>query len=395
MKRFIKRLVFLMTPLVCVLFIMAVMVGHFTPSQLTMTRPENTILGSSFPLSLQYDSRDAISASLDAAGGKNKLKARLMIFGFFPVKSVDVDISPRKSVIVSGQPFGIRIYTEGLVVSSVSKVVTKNGEECPAEKSGIEKGDILLSANGTKLRTNEQLQYIAGSSDTAITLDVKRDGRVFRTSITPVCDAAEGSLKLGLHIRDSIAGLGTMTCIDPEDGSFFGLGHGICDTESGCLMPMLEGDAVQAEITSVSKSLCGTPGSLIGHFCGNEPIGTLTANTMRGVYGRLSALPENSAAVPVAFRHEIVRGPAVMLTTIDGSAPCEYDVEIEEVSYNDSSVSKNMVIRITDERLLKKTGGIVQGMSGSPILQNGRLAGAVTHVFVNDPTRGYCAALSG
>ena len=394
MKRFIRRLVYLAAPVLCVLFVMAVMVEHFTPSKLTMACPENEVLGGSFPLSLQYDSRNTVSASLDSSAGKSRLKARMMIFGFFPVKSVDVEITPRKNVIVSGKPFGIRIYTEGLVVSSTSAVRTKSGGECPAEKAGIEKGDILLRANDTRLRTNEQLQYIVGSCDGAVTLDVKREGRVFRTSITPVYDADEGLLKLGLHIRDSIAGLGTLTFTDPEDGSFFGLGHGICDTESGCLMPMLEGDVVNAEITSVSKSICGTPGSLIGHFSGSEAIGTLTANTSHGVYGRLSNLPENQTTTPVAFRHEIVRGPAVMLTTIDGDEPREYNVEVEEVSYNDNSDNKNVIIHITDEYLLKKTGGIVQGMSGSPVLQNGRLIAAVTHVFVNDPTRGYCAAIS-
>ena len=383
-----------MAPTVCVLFVMAAIVEHFTPSQLTMASPENEVLGGSFPLSLSYENRNAVSASLDSAGSKNKLKARLMIFGFFPVKNVNVDIEPRRNVIVSGRPFGIRIYTEGLVVSSISGVVTKNGEEFPAEKAGIEQGDVLLRANDTQLRTNEQLQYIAGSCEDTVTLDVKRDGKVFRTSIKPVYDAAEGSLKLGLHIRDSIAGLGTMTCIDPEDGSFYGLGHGICDTESGCLMPMLEGDIVDAEVTSVNKSVCGTPGSLIGHFCGNGAVGTLTANTLQGVYGKLNDLPESYTTVPVSFRHEIVRGPAVMLTTIDGGKPTEYNVEVEDVSYNDSTINKNMVIHITDERLLKKTGGIVQGMSGSPVLQNGRLIAAVTHVFVNDPTRGYCTALS-
>ncbi len=390
MKRLIKASVYLLTPVICILFVMAVIVDHFTPSQLTMASPATDVINGSFPLSLRYDDSNAVLASLDQSHRQNSLKAKLMIFGFFPVKEVNVEIAERKNVIVGGQPFGIRIYTEGLVVSAVSDIVTKNGRVCPAKKAGIEKGDILLSANGTALRTNEQLQYITGSSEGMIMLDVKREGRVFRTGIEPVFDADEGVLRLGLHIRDSIAGLGTMTYIDPEDGSFFGLGHGICDTESGCLMPMLEGDAVRAEITSVSKSICGTPGSLIGHFCGSEALGTLSANTAHGVYGKLAHIPEGCTAVPVAFRHEIVRGPAVILTTTEGAEPQEYEAEIEEISYNDSSKSRNIIIHITDERLLKKTGGIVQGMSGSPVLQNGRLIAAITHVFINDPTRGYC-----
>ncbi len=394
MKKAIRILVFLLTPVVCVMFIMAGLVEHLTPSRLTMASPETDILGSSIPLSLKYDPQDAVSASLDAAGSQSSISAKLMLFGFLPVKTVDVELVQRKNVIIGGHPFGIRIYTDGLVVSSVSEIRTNSGKACPAQKAGIEKGDVLLAANGTQLRTNEQLQSIVSSCSGSLTLDVRREGRVFRTDIEPVYDSDEGKLRLGLHVRDSIAGLGTMTFIDPEDGSFFGLGHGICDSSSGCLMPMLEGDAVMADVTSVKKSVCGDPGSLIGQFRDGEVLGTLTANTAHGVYGRLSEIPENYSTVPVAFRHEIVRGQARLITTTDESGPQEYTVDIEEISYNDSSKTRNMVIRITDKELLSKTGGIVQGMSGSPVIQNGRLVGAVTHVFVNDPTRGYCTAIS-
>ena len=189
-------------------------------------------------------------------------------------------------------------------------------------------------------------------------------------------------------VRDSCAGIGTMTFIDAENGTFAGLGHGICDTVSGSLMPLEKGDIVNAEITSVTKSICGNPGALVGTFSDTSPKGTISANSELGIYGTLYNHDFSQNTVPVAFKQEVQRGKAQILTTVDDQPPKFYDISIEDISYNNNS-PKNMIIKITDKNLLAKTGGIVQGMSGSPIIQNNMLVGAVTHVFVNDTTEGY------
>lgn len=356
-----------------------------------MTSPQKDFIKGSFPLSLHYSSGMTVSASAEANAAQNrKLNATLMLFDIFPVKDVSVTLTERKYVIPGGQPFGMRIYSDGLIISSVCTVCTPEGELCPADDAGIRKGDIIVSVNGKKLTTNEQLiEAVSTGGGAPMKLALQRDGKVFDTVITPVFDSSEKDYRIGLHIRDSIAGIGTMTFIDPTNDSFAGLGHGICDSESGCLMPMLEGDIVPAEITSVSKSICGSPGSLFGKFSGNVSCGSLAMNSDHGVYGTVSSMPANAQTIPVAFKQEIVRGDAQVITTVDGSEPECFDIRIEDVSYNDRGTVKNMIIKITDERLLRKCGGIVQGMSGSPIIQNGMLVGAVTHVFVNDPAHGY------
>ena len=381
----------MLSPILCGLLVMYGAAGCFAPSELTMTSPQRDYINGSFPFSLRYNSGAAISASTKADDTDNrKLSATLMLFDIFPVKEVSVTLAERKYVVPGGQPFGLRIYSDGLLISSVCTVETSNGEACPADDAGICQGDVVVSVNGNRLAANEQLlEAVALSGGKPLTLTLRRDGKAFKTTITPVYDSTVKEYRIGLNIRDSIAGIGTMTFIDPSNRSFAGLGHGICDSGSGSLMPMLEGDIVPAAITSVTKSICGSPGSLCGKFSGNESCGSLALNSDHGVYGTVKSVPQNAETIPVAFKQETVRGDAQIITTVDGTAPEYYNVRIEDVSYNDRGTVKNMIIKITDERLLRKTGGIVQGMSGSPIIQNGMLVGAVTHVFVNDPARGY------
>lgn len=384
MKQLIRRLTLLLSPILCGLLLLSEAAGQMTPSRLKMTQPETAFMGADFPLSLRY------KEDVSAADNGTVLDAELMMFGVLPVKSVDVTVQSHKTVLIGGRPFGLRIYTDGLLVSSVSAVQTPQGEVSPADEAGIRPGDVLLSAEDRPLRINEDLTAaVSDSNGHGMRLTVRREGSTFSTVIRPVWENASQSYRLGLHIRDSIAGIGTMTFIDPATHAFAGLGHGICDAESGSLMPLAEGDIVNAAITSVTKGACGSPGSLGGCFADGRAIGSLVLNTDSGVYGVLGTLPQEAFSLPVAFRQEIVRGPARLLTTVDSGEPQFYDIEIEDISYNDRSSSKSMIIHITDDALLRKTGGIVQGMSGSPILQNGCLAGAVTHVFVNDPTRGY------
>ncbi|MCL2884594.1 MAG: SpoIVB peptidase, partial [Oscillospiraceae bacterium] len=217
---------------------------------------------------------------------------------------------------------------------------------------------------------------------------LKRDNIVFDAQLTPVKSVTENRYKAGMWVRDSAAGIGTLTFYVPGTNIFAGLGHAICDTDTGETMPLASGEIVPARIYSIKPGVAGTPGELRGGFEMGS-LGSLTVNGDTGTYGQLTSLPAVHDAVPVAMKQEVKPGAAQILTTIDGTDPVLYDVRIDQVKYSDASPTRNLVITITDPRLLDKTGGIVQGMSGSPILQNGKLVGAVTHVFVNDPTRGY------
>ena len=367
-------------------------VNYFSPSELTVNIDDSSEVGLRFPLSLRYSDDGAVSVSAEADNGTagQKKNARLMLFGSVPVKEVSVSFDKRQYVIPGGTPFGIRLYTDGLVVSGVSEVMTDEGEKNPAAEADIRKGDIILSADGVPLTTNEQFaEAVKNSGGKAVSIKVKRNSRTFTANAVPKLSSDDGEYHLGVYIRDSCAGIGTMTCIDPDDGSFVGLGHGICDLKSGRIMPLLNGDIVGADIVSVRKSTSGAPGSLCGCFSEVGPKGIIFENKENGVSGKLYNVPENYDTIPVAFRQEVTTGKAVMRTTIDDTGPQDYEIEITSISYNGMNRDKNMVIKVTDKRLIEETGGIVQGMSGSPIIQNGRLAGAVTHVFVNDPACGY------
>lgn len=385
MRKTIRVFTLFMSMLLTLLFMVYGASGYITPSEIKTNIPESSFLNSSFPFSLRYDEPQTVAAQADI---QRNVGAKLMIFNAFPIKNVNVSIEQRRYVIPGGEVFGIRLYTNGLVVSETSEVGQTG--KAPAQLSGIEKGDIILSVNGNDLTSSEQLlKEIENSGGSPIKIRYMKGDKVSNTDMTPVYDPLSQKYRAGLYVRDSCAGIGTMTYIDPKNSSFAGLGHGICDNESGCLMPLLSGDIVDAEVSSVRKGICGSPGSVCGHFKGNESRGTLALNSEHGVYGKMKTVDKSKNTVPVAFKQEIVRGKAHIISTVDGNTPEYYDAEIEDISYNNLNKTKNMVIKITDERLLKKTGGIIQGMSGSPIIQNGRLAGAVTHVFINDPSRGY------
>ena len=358
--------------------------AYNTPDRITVCRDsENTLNG--YPLSIRYDSTDTASGTGKTTSGK----ARLLLFGALPVKSVDVSYSDRKTVILGGEPFGIRLYTNGLVVNRVSGVTTDHGEADPAGDAGVKCGDIISAVDNVPLVSAEQLSEAARKSNgKKITLSLRRGKETFDVSVTPQLDPDTGDHRIGIWVRDSCAGIGTMTFMDPESSTFAGLGHGIYDSESGSLMPLLRGDIVDADIISIDKSFGGNPGSLCGSFSGSDSRGKLISNEECGLYGSLEQKPQGEE-ITIGLRQETVRGKARIRTTIEGNTPSYYDIEITDINYNNTSPTKNMVIHVTDEALLEKTGGIVQGMSGSPVIQNGRLVGAITHVFVNDPAYGY------
>ena len=301
-----------------------------------------------------------------------------------------------KKVIACGQPFGIKMLTEGIVVVRLSDI---NGEKdsCPAKKAGIQVGDIIISVGGEIITSNEDLSKVISSSDgKTVEVVLKRNKSDDKSSsaekltlkLTPEYSTNDMCYKTGMWVRDSSAGIGTITFYDPSTGTFGGLGHPICDADTGELMPLSSGEICKVSITGCKKGSDGAPGELRGRFLSGDQIGTATQNSYSGIFGTLNEPPSKNEEIEIADYDDIKTGKAEILTTVSGSTPQRYSINIEQINKDDPE-SKNFVIRITDRDLINETGGILQGMSGSPIIQNGKLIGAVTHVFVNNSCMGY------
>lgn len=289
-------------------------------------------------------------------------------------------------VIPLGEAFGIKIFTDGVIVASLSDIYTTGGICCPAAEAGLRAGDYLIEADGMTIGSNSDLAaYIGQSQGQSVTFKVRRGEKEFETTVTPVF--GEGAFRTGMWVRDSAAGVGTLTFYDPSTGMFAGLGHGICDADAGNVMTLKTGEPAAITLCGIVKGQRGEPGQLRGYFSSDESMGRLLANNETGVYGTLDS-PREGTPMDVLSRDQVKPGPVEILASIDGSGPKLYSAEIKKVNPADQP-TKNLVISVTDKRLLESTGGIVQGMSGAPILQEGKLCGAVTHVFMDDPTMGY------
>lgn len=312
------------------------------------------------------------------------------LLNLFPVKSSHVTVTQRSYVIPGGTAFGLRLYTNGVVIVGMDPVETKEGSVNPAKEAGLKEGDVLISVDGHPVSRNEEVsQIFKGCGGNALTLRIRRGAEEMEVKFQPACSASDGKFRAGLWIRDSSAGVGTLTFYDPESRVFAGLGHAICDVDTGEEMPLLAGDIVEAHINGCYKGSKGAAGELCGVF-GSKVMGTLTVNGNTGVYGFMNSTSAlTGKPVPVALRQEVKTGPAQIISTVEGDTPRYYDVEITKIYSGSGDQGKNMIVEVTDPELIEKTGGIVQGMSGSPILQNGMLVGAVTHVFVNNPLQGY------
>ena len=363
-------------------------VGYYNqllPDRFTVSQGQSVQVGD-LVVSAPAGSQRAVTASVPVGG---QYRTGLSLMGLIPLKEVAVTVTEEKTVMVCGTPFGIKLYTDGVLVVSLADVTTAAGQVNPAAAAGVCVGDTVVAVNGQKVTTSRQLsQLINQCGGQKITLRLRRDGVEFDAAFTPVRSEDESGYKAGMWVRDSAAGVGTLTFYDPATGVFGGLGHPVCDVDTGREMSLSTGQLVPARIFGVEKGKSGEPGELNGCF---EPggLGTLTRNGQEGVYGVLTTYPLEAQSLPVARRQQVKEGIAEIWTTIDGTKPQRYTVEIEQVRYSGLSATRNLVVRVTDPRLLQKTGGIVQGMSGSPIIQDGKLVGAVTHVLVDDPTRGY------
>ena len=294
-------------------------------------------------------------------------------------------------LVPMGRAVGIKLFSDGVMVVGLAQVPGETGAAAPAKDCGLRQGDIITHINSTQVDTIEQvrevLQDLEGE-DMSIRA-IRDDEQVQFTARAVQC--SDGSYRLGAWIRDSMAGIGTMTYYDPDSGRFAALGHGISDVDTAQLMPLESGGILYATVSDVKKGESGAPGELHGSFQTDKDLGELYANTDSGVFGTLTdgGLTEGLEPVPVARREQVQVGPATILSNVEGDSVKEYAVEIVRVYPAGAHDTRELMVKVTDPALLEKTGGIVQGMSGSPILQEGRLVGAVTHVLVNDPTSGY------
>lgn len=320
-----------------------------------------------------------------------KYTAEYKLLGFIDLKSVEINVVENQSVIAAGYPVGIYVDTDGVMIIGISSVYGMDKNEYKPAENIVKAGDYVTHVNGDKVTTKEELigkinEY--GADD--IILTVIRNREEIKVKVRPVQTGID-EYKLGIWIRDNTQGIGMITFIK-DNGNFGALGHGITDIDTGYLMKIKNGSILQTEIVSIVKGNSGEPGELIGviDYENNTQVGQITKNTSNGIFGKLDMIPKGAlekSEVEVAMKEQIQKGQAVIQSSVDGQLK-QYNIEIEEVEIN-SNDNKGIVFKVTDDELLSKTGGIVQGMSGSPILQNGRIIGAVTHVFVNDPTKGY------
>lgn len=360
------------------------------PSVYYATEKSEMVLSGAVPLKIRPSNNPKSLNTNCSCNSSNYFPGSVTFLNFLPIKTVQIDIVEENQVVPCGTPFGIKLFTEGVMVIGTSNVKTQQGNANPAKQSGIKKGDVITKINDYQIKSNEDLAYmVENSSGKPLSVSITRGNITFDTSLTPVKPVNEDMYRVGIWVRDSSAGIGTITFYNVKNSSFSGLGHGICDIDTGELLPLSHGDIMEASINGVNRGTRGAPGELKGYFVNQKPIGKLKANTETGVYGTLDKVPSNSKAVKIAMKQQVKPGPAYVLTTLHDEVPKSYSINIESINYNENNPTKNILISITDNELLEKTGGIVQGMSGSPIIQNGMLIGAVTHVFINEPNKGF------
>ena len=295
-------------------------------------------------------------------------------------------------VVPLGKAVGIKLFAQGVLVVGLSDLTTDQGLASPARACGLQAGDVITHINGTQVSSIEAVQAMLQElQGQAMTLTITRNDVSQEITAHAAQSSDDGQYKLGAWIRDSMAGIGTLTFADPETGLFGTLGHGINDVDTALLMPLESGSIMYATVADVKKGESGSPGELHGAFQVDRDMGELYANTGSGVFGTLTddSLTDGLRPVPVAARREVKLGGATILSNVAGDTVEEYAVEITKVYPGSGGDTRELMVKVTDPRLLEATGGIVQGMSGSPILQNGKLVGAVTHVLVNNPTEGY------
>lgn len=372
------------------------------PNKITMFEGQGIHFQSSLPVNAVVKGNEP-SVGIDtengavALNGKKSGESQVVLeLAGIPIKQVNVDVIPEYKVYPGGQSIGVKLNTLGVLVVGHHQVDTVEGKQSPGEIAGIQVGDIITKINGETIeQMSDVAPFVQNAGKTGAPLDVviTRDKKTIETKLVPLKDKQDSTFRIGLYIRDSAAGIGTMTFYDPITMKYGALGHVISDMDTKKPIVVQDGQIVRSTVTSIEKGSNGVPGEKLARFSNDRSsIGDITRNSTFGIFGTLHQDIQNGImdkALPIALSHEVKEGPAKILTVVNEDKVEEFDVEVISSIPQKFPATKGMVIKITDPVLLEKTGGIVQGMSGSPIIQNGKVIGAVTHVFVNDPTSGY------
>lgn len=381
--------------IVCLFFLYAYVYNIAAiPQSIILSEGENINFKLALGLELQNsDDYEAtwVSSNLNKSKvGNNKVELKL--FNSIAVKDINVSVIPTTTVIPVGKAIGMKLYTKGVLVVGMSEIENEEKiKEKPYENSGIEEGDSIIAINNEEINTTDELiQQVNNSNGESLKIKYVKNDKILETSIVPV--KTKEDYKIGLWVRDAAAGIGTLTFYEPSTNMFMSLGHGIIDIDTEEIVDISKGELVTANILSIIKGEKNKPGEIKGSITKGVAIGDIYKNTKMGVYGNVKNrqyIDTTYNEMEVAERSEIKTGKATILCQLDSGAPQEYQIEIERIYSNNNTDNKSMLIKITDEELLNKTGGIIQGMSGAPIMQNGKFIGAVTNVLVKDPTKGY------
>ncbi len=389
-----KRVIFII--LLFIIYIYIIIVNNI-PDKITIFQGETITFPTCFGITLH--SEDNVLEVLANTGTKvthcvGREKLSVSLFNKFNLKDIDVSILPKTTVIPVGNIAGVKLYTNGVLVVGMSEIEGEDSKTYkPYENTGIEEGDTIVKINDNLISsTDDLIEKVNMSKGQKIEIEYMHDEETKECSITPV-KTSEEEYKLGLWVRDSAAGVGTVTFYEPSTQSFGALGHGITDIDTGDLLNIASGEFVTAKVLNIKKGEDGNPGKIQGTVEEQETIGEITKNTEFGIYGKIQDLSslniDTSKEMEVAMREEIELGKATILCSLDNQTVKEYEIEITKIYRDNNYNNKSMEIKVTDEELIEKTGGIIQGMSGSPIIQNGKFIGAVTHVLVNSSTEGY------
>lgn len=385
MKKIIRIADVCFAVVLCVIYSFIGFGTVFLPSEINTYTSKSINYKTFYSLDISDDSQVDYQGSQRVSPYESEIK----LLGVIPVKTTTVTQIEPTNVYVSGESFGIKLYTDGVIVVGTKDVQIDGGKCNPAKEAGLEKGDIIVDINGEKMVSSTQVEDVFNDNNgKEYRIKVKRNGNFKTFTLTPVYSPSEGKYKVGVWVRDSTAGIGTVTFYNPNNNTIAALGHPITDVDTNEIMPILNGEAVQAQVTKLYKSRDGETGSLCCDFS-NDTIGSLSLNSNCGIYGKYECNVSDKQIYEVAVSQEVEKGPAKLICTLDASGPKAYAIEITKISFRENNSEKNMVIKVTDKELIEKTGGIVQGMSGSPIIQNGKLIGALTHVIVDNPEKGY------
>ncbi len=387
MKKFVK-FVFCMFFVFCsIIFTSVYLMSNTVEKNYKVNRGGELQIDSLIPVTAVYNGVKMSQSNQNHSVG-DSFKVDLKIFGVIPFSTANVEVVDSMHVAVLGNPFGMKIYTDGVLVIEATDVNTPSGNINPAISAGIKIGDYIKTVNGQKISCNEELsQKVTESNGNSLSVEVLRAGETMRFNVIPIFDSSAGTYRIGIWVRDSSAGVGTLTFYSPANGIICGLGHGICDSDTETLLDVDKGELVGASILSVEKGSAGNPGALKGKFT-YDSIADIQLNCENGVYGFAKQKISTPNLTEIALKQEVYDGDAQILCTVSGDTPKLYSCTVKKSNSNRSN-TQNLIVTVTDPELIENTGGIVQGMSGSPILQDGKLIGALTHVLVKDSLTGY------